>query len=62
MVPVTVHLPQSVVAALGHLAAKQDRTRSNLVLRYIRAGLGADGVKLAESHASPQDRRGARVG
>ncbi len=46
--PVSVHLPSDVVAALDNQGQREDRSRSRLVLRYVRRGLEAEGFLPAD--------------
>ncbi len=59
--PVSVHLPSEVVEALDNLSKREDRSRSRLVLRYVRRGLEAEGFLPADAASkSPSEARNGR--
>lgn len=57
--PVCLNLPKDIVDALDSQRAREDRSRSRLVLRYIRNGLQTDGALPPPADVRPRARRGA---
>lgn len=43
--PVTIRMPHDVQVRLARRCSKENRTRSNLVLRYVEQGLSRDEKK-----------------
>lgn len=57
-VPVCISLPKAIVDALDDRRAREDRSRSRLVLRYVRDGLTRDGALPPDAHHAPRAYRG----